>query len=180
MIRYPLLLLAVAWLAACSSSQPKNQNPAPAVSAQEQASPPVADPSLIPPEIVRLERIDFAKGVKNVMMSNTVGKYALACDAKVDSCASPSPARDYLLFNKNSKWKFRDSEDYVTLDFAHAMDMAIQGRKHRHCSSGRRWQSGREGNLLASVVEQEQLKRLDLPSARCPLPLLAGLYIVPS
>lgn len=128
MIRYALLLIAaVCWLEACSSNPPNRQAPPSSVSAKQQAPPSPTDPSLIPPETVRVERIDFAKNAKNITMSNGAGKYILSCDATADSCLSPSPGRDYLLFNKNTKCKLRWSDDYVTLDSVMGWIMPYKG-----------------------------------------------------
>ena len=64
-----------------------------------------------------MEKVVFVGGVKNLTVSNAEGKYALACNSNVDTCLTPTPGKDYLLFNKTTKWKFPGATDYATLDF---------------------------------------------------------------
>ena len=41
--------------------------------------------------------------MKNVTVSNNKGTYVLACYSIFGSCRSPTPGKDYLLFNKKTK-----------------------------------------------------------------------------
>jgi hypothetical protein len=64
-----------------------------------------------------LERVSFVRGVKNLTVSNGEGIYALACNAGLNSCITPTPGKDYLLFTKTTRWKFSGATGYVTLDW---------------------------------------------------------------
>ncbi len=101
------MLLAVA-LSCTSSPPPPKPAPEPA---------PATAPSAMSPETVRVKDVTFHGGVKNVTMSNDKGTYILACNSNRDSCQTPAPDKDYLLFNKGTKWKFPGATEYTTLDF---------------------------------------------------------------
>jgi|SRR5664280_469237 hypothetical protein len=117
MWKLTVALLSLGFLLSCSSSPSKTQTSKPVTPNAEQASVPPPDPNQVPPETVRLEKVVFVGGVKNLTVSNAEGKYALACNSNVDTCLTPTPGKDYLLFNKTTKWKFPGATDYATLDF---------------------------------------------------------------
>jgi len=65
-----------------------------------------------------LEKVTFYGAVKNVTVSNAKGTYILGCNnSDFEYCLTPTPGKDYLLFNKTTKWKFSGAKDYTTLDF---------------------------------------------------------------
>jgi len=67
------------------------------------------------PETVRGESVRIVKGMKMLTVGNTQGHYQLSCDAKQDSCITPVPGRDYLLFTKDTRWKKPGASDFLTL-----------------------------------------------------------------
>jgi hypothetical protein len=109
-----VLVLSLGFLLSCSSKTQTSERGTPNA---QQISAPRPDPTLVRPETVRLESVVFIRGVKNLIVSNPEGKYTLACNSNVDTCLSLAPGKDYLLFNKATKWKFPGATEYATLDF---------------------------------------------------------------
>ncbi len=70
-----------------------------------------------PPETVRVESVRIVKGVKNLSIGNAQGRYALACNTNQDSCVTPIPGKDYLLFTKSTRWKKPGAKDFITLEW---------------------------------------------------------------
>lgn len=64
-----------------------------------------------------MEKVVVVGGVKTLTVSNAEGHYALGCNSTFDTCLTPAPGKDYLLFNKTTKWKFPGATDYVTLNW---------------------------------------------------------------
>ena len=116
------LLLAVALSCTSSSPAPK---PAPATA---QATTPATAPNTESPETVRVKDVTFNGGVKNVTMSNDKRTYILACKPNFDSCLTPAPGKDYLLFNKRTKWKAPGAREYTTLDFLQQFSGKYSGK----------------------------------------------------
>jgi hypothetical protein len=104
------LLLVVDLLSSTSCSSPKVTPPDGAAKAAPDSIgaatvPQEPDQELIPPETVRAEEMRIVSGVKLLTVGNTQGHYHLSCNAKVDSCVTPMPGADYLLFSKETRWK---------------------------------------------------------------------------
>jgi hypothetical protein len=115
------LLLALLTVSAvsCSSSPPK----AASANAQVKAapSPTVVQPNpnegLTPPEVVRSEEVRIEHILKYVTVGNAQGHYHLSCNAKLDSCITPVPGKDYFVFSKTTRWQFPGATKVATLKF---------------------------------------------------------------
>jgi hypothetical protein len=70
---------------------------------------------IVPPEVVRLERVRVDDDMKIVTLRNAKGHYTLICNVKADSCITPERNKNYLLFNKNTRWKMPGAKDFMTL-----------------------------------------------------------------
>jgi hypothetical protein len=62
-----------------------------------------------------MEKVVFVNGVKNLTVGNAEGHYTLACNADLDSCVTPTPGKDYLVFNEASKWRMPGANEDITL-----------------------------------------------------------------
>ncbi|HEV7674579.1 MAG TPA: hypothetical protein VGQ12_08615 [Candidatus Angelobacter sp.] len=110
------IAVLVAGMLSCSS-----QSPAPIA----KASPTPAKPALPKdengndlqmPEIVHARQVRIESGdVKSVIVGNDNGEYSLFCNTKAGNCLTPVPAKDYYVFNSNTKWKMPGAKDYITL-----------------------------------------------------------------
>lgn len=74
------------------------------------------------PEVVQLKSVETAEGMLHVTVGNVAGDYVLVCNLQannetVQSCAAPSPERDYLLFRKNTKWLMTGAKQPIDLQF---------------------------------------------------------------
>lgn len=68
------------------------------------------------PEIVRAERVQIDNGgVETITVGNHNGEYVLSCNMEAANCVTPTPGKDYYVFNKLTKWKFHNATGYVTL-----------------------------------------------------------------
>jgi len=86
------------------------------ISASSQESPsPSGAP--VPPEIVRLEKVQVEDELKNVRVGNSKRSYLLYCNVKADGCMTPEPDKNYLLFDKNTRWKMPGATNFLTLAF---------------------------------------------------------------
>ena len=89
----------------------------------KEASAPTSDQSneqqkaeaLVPPETVRSEEVRIEMRVKMVTVGNAQGHYRLSCHTDVDSCVTPEPGKDYLLFTKTTRWRFPGAKEPMTL-----------------------------------------------------------------
>jgi len=52
------------------------------------------------PEIVRAEEVRLEQDVKMLTVGNVQGHYFLSCNKTLESCMTPAPGKDYLLFSK--------------------------------------------------------------------------------
>ena len=73
--------------------------------------------NLVPPEIVHFETVRVDGDVKIVTVGNSNRHYSLYCNVKTDGCITPEPNKNYLLFNKNTRWKMPGAKDLITLAF---------------------------------------------------------------
>lgn len=115
---FTLLMFGLIIAASCSSSPPKsaaaNAAPEPTVVQPNQQQ----NAELTPPETVRSEEVRIVSGVKLVTVGNSLGHYHLSCNAKVDSCVTPMPGKDYLVFSKETRWKMPGAKECcATLKF---------------------------------------------------------------
>ena len=72
---------------------------------------------LVPPEIVRLEKTRIEGYQKIVEMGNGSSHYALYCKIQMPGCITPEPNINYLLFDKNTRWRMPRAKDLITLQF---------------------------------------------------------------
>jgi hypothetical protein len=110
-----IALLAVGMLSC------KSQAPTPVVATTPNVSKPASPKDengidLPMPEIVRSKKVSIVgSGVKTLTVGNANGDYILFCNTKASNCLTPVPARDYYVFNDNTKWKMPGAKDYITL-----------------------------------------------------------------
>ncbi|MGH9611528.1 MAG: hypothetical protein ACRD4P_00460 [Bryobacteraceae bacterium] len=112
-----LAISAVGILLSCGTSptKPAKTNLQSPPTAEKQPS--QGDGVVVPPEVVRCKNVQIAHGVKTLTMSNTHGDYLLSCSIKAAGCTTPEPAKNYLLFNKNTRWKMPGAQPFITLAF---------------------------------------------------------------
>jgi len=72
---------------------------------------------IVPPEIVRFENVRIDGDMKIVTMGNAKRHYSLFCSLKADGCITPKSGKNYLLFNKDTRWKMPGATDFITLKF---------------------------------------------------------------
>jgi uncharacterized protein len=72
-------------------------------------------------EVVRLENMTIEDDIRTVYVGNTAHHYVLFCHVKHDACIKPEADKDYLLFKGNSRWKFPDAKNFLTLEFMQEM-----------------------------------------------------------
>lgn len=70
---------------------------------------------IVPPEIVRLESIRVDDDMKIVTVGNAKGHYKLICNVNADGCITPQRNKNYLLFNKDTRWKMPGAKEFLTL-----------------------------------------------------------------
>jgi hypothetical protein len=118
-----LALLSFGVLLSCSSSRPKTSasansyiKPTADATLEQPNKQPRID-GVRPPELFRSEGVRIEKGVKILTVGNVQGHYLLSCNTNLDSCVTPIPGKDYLLFTKTTRWKFPGAKDFVTLEW---------------------------------------------------------------
>jgi hypothetical protein len=119
---------AVVWtpiiLCACSNP-PKQPAPVTPLSAHIIASdgtPVVGAPE---PEVVQLVKIENTGNQKHVIVGNVAGDYEIICnldankseESAIQSCLSPPPQKNYLLFRENTKWQIKGAKEPISLAF---------------------------------------------------------------
>jgi hypothetical protein len=111
-----IALLAVAMLS-CTSQAPTPAAATTPIVNKKPALPKDENGMDLPiPEIVRSKKVSIeGSGVKTLTVGNANGDYNLFCNTKADNCLTPVPARDYYVFNENTKWKMSGAKDYITL-----------------------------------------------------------------
>jgi hypothetical protein len=73
--------------------------------------------NIVPPEVVQFENVHVDDDVKTAAVGNTSRHYSLFCNVKAAGCITPERNKNYLLFNKNTRWKMPDAKDFITLAF---------------------------------------------------------------
>lgn len=68
-----------------------------------------------PAEVVRFENVQVDGEVKTVYLGNANKHYVLFCNVKTDGCITPEEDKDYLLFNKDSRWMMPGATKFLTL-----------------------------------------------------------------
>jgi len=64
-----------------------------------------------------MEHVKNVHGVKTLTVSNAEGRFVLCCNIDQGNCLTPTPGKDYLLFNKLTKVKFPGAKEYMTLEW---------------------------------------------------------------
>jgi hypothetical protein len=72
---------------------------------------------LVPPEVVRFENVHVDGDVRIVTVGNANRHYSLSCNVKAAGCITPEPNKNYLLFNKDTRWKMPGAKDFISLAF---------------------------------------------------------------
>ena len=74
--------------------------------------------SIVPPEVVQLENVQVEGDMKTVYVGNANHHYLLYCNIKATGgCITPEENKNYLLFNKDTRWKMPGAKDFLTLAF---------------------------------------------------------------
>jgi hypothetical protein len=76
-----------------------------------------ASEKLIAPEIVRFEKMHIDDDTKTVTVGNANRHYLLSCSAKAAGCITPEPTKNYLLFDKNTRWRMPGATTLIDLAF---------------------------------------------------------------
>ena len=66
---------------------------------------------IVPPEVVRFENVRVDGEMKIVTVGNAKNHYSLFCNVKADGCITPERNKNYLLFNKDTRWKMPGAKD---------------------------------------------------------------------
>ena len=133
-VRTTLLLLAVV-LCSCSDTS-KSARTATPRSAHAIVSDGAPVPGAPEPEVVQLRKTEMLDRMKHVTVGNDAGDYVLVCspaaneDQGVQSCLSPRPQRDYLLFRENTKWLIRGAKEPMTLKFMQDFSVIYNGKEN--------------------------------------------------
>jgi hypothetical protein len=72
---------------------------------------------IVRPEVVRLENVRVEDDIKIVTVGNANRHYSLFCNVKADGCITPERNKNYLLFNKDTRWKMPGAKDFINLAF---------------------------------------------------------------
>jgi hypothetical protein len=73
---------------------------------------------IVRPEVVRLQKFKkIQDDMKSVTVGNEKRSYWLICNVKADGCITPKSDKNYLLFDKNTRWKMPGATTFLTLAF---------------------------------------------------------------
>ena len=95
-----------------------------------QPSPQQQAEGLIPPEVVRSEEVRIKDGAKLVTVGNAHGRYHLWCNIKTESCITPMPAKDYLVFASTTRWQFPGAPCCATLQLFEALSVTYNNQEN--------------------------------------------------
>jgi len=119
----PVLLL-VATLCSCSKAPKPSESAIPLAAHLIPADgAPVSDAP--EPEVVQLTKVETIDNEKHVTVENVAGEYVLVCveaanDKEkhvIQSCLSPRPQQNYLLFRENTRWLVNGAKTPINLAF---------------------------------------------------------------
>jgi len=71
----------------------------------------------LPPQIVRVESVRIADGIKFVVLNNMDGRFNVSCNLKEKGCITPARGRDYYVFEKSTRWTIPGAKNPTTLSF---------------------------------------------------------------
>ena len=120
----PVTLLLAATLCSCWSA-PKPSEPAIPLAAHLVPSDGTPVSGAPEPEVAQLKKIETTDGEKHVTVQNVAGEYVLVCveaandkeKHPIQSCLSPRPQQNYLLFRENTKWLVNGAKNPINLAF---------------------------------------------------------------
>jgi len=69
------------------------------------------------PEIVQLEKVRIENDVKTLIVGNAKARYLLMCSMKAQGCITPAASKNYLLFNKETRWRRPGATGFISLQF---------------------------------------------------------------
>jgi hypothetical protein len=72
---------------------------------------------VVPPEVVQFENMHIDGDMKIVTVGNANRHYSLICNINAEGCITPERGKNYLLFNKNTRWKMPGAKTFLTLSF---------------------------------------------------------------
>jgi S1-C subfamily serine protease len=96
----------------------------------QQAKPQEPNEGLTPPEVVRSEEVQIEGAVKKIIVSNTNNRYHLICNAEAESCRTPVPDKDYLVFSEATRWQIPGAKVPLTLKFLQDFSVIYQGQEN--------------------------------------------------
>ena len=70
---------------------------------------------IVPPEVVRFENVRIDGDMRIVTVGNAKKHYSLFCNVKAEGCITPERNKNYLLFNKDTRWKMPGARDFISL-----------------------------------------------------------------
>lgn len=76
-----------------------------------------SEDSELPPQIVRVESVRNADGIKFVVLSNKDGRFNVSCNLNAQGCITPARGRDYYVFEKTTRWTIPGAKNPITLSF---------------------------------------------------------------
>jgi hypothetical protein len=82
--------------------------------------------NLVPPEVVRLEKVKVYGDLKTVYLGNANAHYILNCNIKAAGCITPTANKNYLLFTKDTRWKMPGAKDFINLKFVQGWTVTYQ------------------------------------------------------
>ena len=73
--------------------------------------------NLVPPELVQFQSLYVSGDLKIVNVGNAKQRYSLFCSIKAAGCITPEPNKNYLLIDKNTRWRMPGAKGFITLAF---------------------------------------------------------------
>jgi S1-C subfamily serine protease len=85
---------------------------------------------LTPPEVVRSEEVQIDGRIKRITVGNANNRYHLMCNGETDSCRTPVPDKDYLVFSEATRWRMPGAKEPLTLKFLQDFSVSYQGQQN--------------------------------------------------
>ena len=119
-----MTLLVVATLCSCWGT-PKSSEPAIPLAAHLIPSDGAPVSGAPEPEVVQLRKLETIGIEKHITVGNVAGEYVLVCVEEandkekqvIQSCLSPRPQQNYLLFRANTRWLIAGAKEPMNLAF---------------------------------------------------------------
>jgi hypothetical protein len=111
-----LVVGAVTVLLSCTMSAGNStQSAVKAVSSANKKQSNVQADRVVPPEVVQCKNVRTSDGIKFITVTGKTDQYHLSCNLKAAGCITPESGKNYLLFNKTTRWKLPGAKDFMTL-----------------------------------------------------------------